>query len=230
MNYFALVDTSTNKIEVGPRSWNIKFWKRFLTEQNITFDEFPHIEPTEKFIIPSSTYVILPTFINNPPAMDDFYQQPAGPYYTIGEDSITGIFQIGEKSIDSIVSRLKQEATAVRYKVEVSGTSVNGTIIPTDRESQSLITSVRVKSDNDNSKVFNWKGENGWVTMDRNAVVFFSDTIFDYVEDCFDKEKLLHEAIDSAVTDNIGNYEDTITALQAIDINDTFGIEEDELI
>lgn len=222
MKLFALVDTSTNTIEVGPRDWNVKFWNRFLVKQNIEFKDYPSEIPTVKFDIPGTNYVILPVNLGAIPTMDTFYQQPAGPFYTINANNIDAVYQIGNKSLDAIAYKIKQDATDARFKKEIAGVDVNGMSIPTDRQSQSLITGTRLKSDNDNSRSFNWKGSNGWITLDRTAVVALSDAVFDYVEGCFDIEHNLHNAVDDAITNNSGDFSATVTALRAIDIEAAF--------
>jgi len=221
MELFSLVNTATNKIEVGPRPWKIAFFKKFLDSKDVVFDDYPRNPITEKLVIPNSNYVILPTTISDPPAMDSFFQQPAGPYYTIGSNSVTGAYTIGTKYIDQIAYKMKQEATAKRYDKEISGVEVGGMNIATDRQSQSLIVGTRLKSDQDNTKTFNWKGTNGWTTLDRATIVFVSDAVFDYVESCFDIEMGVHNSVDTAVTNN-PIYADTVTALKAIDIEAAF--------
>jgi len=222
MELYALVNTSTNKIEVGPRDWKVSFWARFLNEQNVEFNDFPREAPATKLDISGSNYSIVPVDLIDPPTMDDFYQQPSGPFYTINPNIIHGHYNIGEKPVDQIGYKLKQDITSVRFNKEIAGTEYNGMMITTDRQSQSLITGARVKSDNDNSKTINWKATNGWVTLDRAAIIAISDVVFDYVETCFDTEKQLHEAVDAAITNNTGDYAATITALKAIDIEGTF--------
>ena len=221
MELFSLVNTATNKIEVGPRPWKIAFFKKFLDSKEVEFDDYSKNPPSAKVLITGTTYVILPTIISDPPAMDSFYQQPSGPYYTIGSNSIAGAYTIGTKYIDQIAYKMKQKATTNRYAKEILGTTTSGMDIATDRQSQSLITGARLKSDQDETKTFNWKGTNGWVTLDHAAIVFVSDAVFDYVESCFNIEMDLHAAIDTAVTNN-PDYNNAIVALKAIDVDTAF--------
>jgi len=227
IKYYALVDTTDNKIKVGPRPWNTIFWNKFLIDNNIDLPDFDQNEPSEKIIIPDSNYVIFPVILADPPDMDSFYQRPSGPYYAIGVDDIIGHYTIAEKPISEISYMIKQKATEYRYEKEIKGCEFNSIKLATDRESQSLMTGVRLKSDVDNTKTFNWKGGDGWVTIDHTAIVALSDAVMDHVESCFGLEMDVHQSVDAAETNNSGDYAATITEFKNIyaDLKTIFGID-----
>jgi hypothetical protein len=76
-----------------------------------------------------------------------------------------------------------------------------GTVVKTDRESQSLLMGAALFAKEDPTYTVNWKGENGWVVLDAQTILYLASQVRAHVQACFDKEKLLCEQIDSAETE-----------------------------
>jgi hypothetical protein len=46
----------------------------------------------------------------------------------------------------------------------------------------------------------NWKGENGWVVLDAQTILYLASQVRAHVQACFDKEKQLTEKIMAATS------------------------------
>lgn len=108
----------------------------------------------------------------------------------------------------TLAAKIKSLA-AYRYKQETGGITVNGSTIRTDRESQSLIAGAKLYSGLNESILIDWKAENGWVQIDRNAIVAISQAVAAHVQACFSNEKV-HSAVINALT--------TVAEIEAYDI------------
>lgn len=94
----------------------------------------------------------------------------------------------------------KQEITNARFIEETSGISVSGTFIKTDRESQSTLAGAWVLLQQLPFTLIDWKGENGWVKLNKYMIEEISKAVGLHVQNCFTKEKELHTLIDNAKT------------------------------
>ena len=106
-----------------------------------------------------------------------------------GEDFVAPTFE------DLKVRKYREIATA-RYNAEIAG--VNG--IRTDRESQSLITGAALKAMQDPDYTCNWKGIDGFVTLNATQIIAIADVVRQHVQSCFDHEAELLPLIESATT------------------------------
>ena len=106
-----------------------------------------------------------------------------------GEDFVAPTFE------DLKVRKYREIATA-RYNAEIAG--VNG--IRTDRESQSLITGAALKAMQDPDYTCNWKGIDGFVTLNATQIIAIADVVRQHVQSCFDHEAELLPLIESAGT------------------------------
>ena len=216
MNYYSLVNMVDKDIKVGPRKWNANIFTQFLKDENITF-EFPRFDPYDNIVI-NDTYTLIRTIIGSLPSLNPFYQQHSGPTYIISDDVVVGNYGIANIPIDQIQFKIKKEITNNRFNKEIGGIEIGGNKIATDRSSQSLIIGVRMKSDSEPSRIFNWKSGITWIELNHDAILSISNAVFDHVEDCFDKEKELHDIVDNLDTSEV-NYDDNIELLQNLNID-----------
>ena len=107
-----------------------------------------------------------------------------------GEDFVAPTFE------DLKVRKYREIATA-RYNAEIAG--VNG--IRTDRESQSLITGAALKAMQDPDYTCNWKGIDGFVTLNATQIIAIADVVRQHVQSCFDHEAELLPLIEAATTE-----------------------------
>ena len=106
-----------------------------------------------------------------------------------GEDFVAPTFE-------DLKVRKYREIAQARYNAEIAG--VNG--IRTDRESQSLITGAALKAMQDPDYTCNWKGIDGFVTLNATQIIAIADVVRQHVQSCFDHEAELLPLIESATT------------------------------
>jgi hypothetical protein len=107
-------------------------------------------------------------------------------------------------------TRLRKLAAlaAYRYAKETGGITVSGSIIKTDRESQSLIAGAKIYSDLNPDVLIDWKAESGWVQINRAAILAISQAVAAHVQACFSREKVHSEAISALATkEEIESYD-----------------------
>lgn len=93
---------------------------------------------------------------------------------------------------------IRQRIANKRFEEEVSGTEWNGYFVPTDRNTQSILTSMNLRVDRDPAYTEEFKISNDvWVTLDREKIVALGDVVFGHVSQCFKRERELSELLES---------------------------------
>tara|TARA_R110000772_G_scaffold158_8_gene745 strand:+ start:2109 stop:2684 length:576 start_codon:yes stop_codon:yes gene_type:complete len=88
-----------------------------------------------------------------------------------------------------------------RYDYEVSGTSVGGLAVRTDRFTVDRIYQARVLAKEDAAFTTDWKlGDGTFVTLDAATVIVIGDAVTVHLKDAFSKEKVANQSIDAATT------------------------------
>ncbi|MBF5003372.1 DUF4376 domain-containing protein [Diaphorobacter caeni] len=118
------------------------------------------------------------------------------------------------QNLQQLKERLKDEIARVRYDKETGGVTVAGARVLTDRESQSTITGAHSRAMADPETMIEWKAQNGFVTLGAAEIMQFGTAVFNHVQSCFARERVLCELVD--VTGNV-------PALMAIDIHAGWG-------
>jgi len=121
------------------------------------------------------------------------------------DDIILDNGQIRVKTEQEKLEELKQtklqEIAYERWKEETGGLTLpDGTVVKTDRESQSLLMGAALFAKEDPTYAVNWKGANGWVTLDASIILQLAAAVRQHVQACFDKEKQLTEKIMAATS------------------------------
>ncbi len=121
------------------------------------------------------------------------------------EDLIYDGTQIRLKTEQEKLEELKQtklqEIAYARWKEETGGLTLpDGTVVKTDRESQSLLMGAALFAKEDPTYAVNWKGADGWVTLDASTILQLGAAVRQHVQACFDKEKQLTEKIMAATS------------------------------
>ena len=118
-----------------------------------------------------------------------------------------GMTDIGPMEFDDAADELnwakarkREEIAAARYAEEISGVTVNGMTIRTDRESQALITGAALQAVEDPTYICQWKAETGFVTLTAEQIKGAAQAVRAHVQGCFDKEAAAGAAIDAATT------------------------------
>ena len=112
------------------------------------------------------------------------------------------------EDINQIRDNKIADLAAYRYDRETAGITVNGARIKTDRESQAMITGAKSYSDLNETVAIDWKGDGGWVTINRPVILAIAQAVAAHVQACFSQEKVHAEAI-TALT--------TVSAIEAYD-------------
>jgi len=103
---------------------------------------------------------------------------------------------------------LKSYAAAVRYRKETSSTTVNGIILLTDRESQTMIIGAVVAAMRDPSFTVRWKVADGsFMVLDAPTIIAIGTAMSAFIEACFSAEAHVAEQIDAG----------TITTIEQVD-------------
>lgn len=101
-------------------------------------------------------------------------------------------------TLDELKGMKRAEMAAARYAAEISGITLSGATIRTDRESQALITGAALAASHDENYSVTWKAKNGFVTLTAAQIIAVAQAVRAHVEACFDREAELQTAIEAA--------------------------------
>lgn len=116
---FALIHN--NQIEVGPRQWLYSMFKEYLDDEGLDASALPRLAPTEP--IKTDTWQLLPVEPIATPSYNALFEQLAGPFLTIGENSVTGYFDVVPVTVEFSKNKMKEIVTNNRYIGENQGTT-----------------------------------------------------------------------------------------------------------
>ena len=103
------------------------------------------------------------------------------------------------------------ELSKLRFEKEVSGISVSGISVKTDRESQSQLATAVLTIKERFANSINWKGDNGWVNLNQTQILHISKMVSQYVQGCFNVEQMHYEKINNARSvEEINSYDLTV--------------------
>lgn len=94
-------------------------------------------------------------------------------------------------------AEMAQQIADRRWQAEVSGITVNGMAVATDRDSQSLITGAAIAAMRDPAYVCRWKTAGGFVELNAEQLTAVADTVRAHVQACFDREAALLAELDA---------------------------------
>lgn len=100
------------------------------------------------------------------------------------------------KPLAQVVQQKLSDLAAYRYGKETAG--IGG--FRTDRESQALLTGAALAATLDGAYTVDWKGEQGWVTLNAAQLLAAAQTVRAHVQACFSNEKTHAEAISALAT------------------------------
>ena len=103
-----------------------------------------------------------------------------------------------EPTLDEQKAQKKAEIAAARYEAETAGTTVNGVLIDTGRDSQALITGAAVAAMLDSEYSLNWKTESGFIHLSAPEIIAVAQAVRAHVQTCFDREGELVAQVDAA--------------------------------
>ena len=88
-----------------------------------------------------------------------------------------------EKPVDFVA-----EIKRIRNEKIYGGLTVGAVTVDTEDVSQSRLTAVRIKADQDANYTVDWKTQNGFVTLDAPTIIAISDAVLKHVQACFTAE------------------------------------------
>ncbi|WP_152550714.1 DUF4376 domain-containing protein, partial [Synergistes jonesii] len=88
-------------------------------------------------------------------------------------------------TLDELKAKKRAEMAAARYAAEISGITLSGAVIRTDRESQALITGAALAASHDENYSVTWKAKNGFVTLTAAQIIAVAQAVRAHVEACF---------------------------------------------
>lgn len=103
-----------------------------------------------------------------------------------------------EPTLDELKAQKKASIAAARYKVETAGTTVNGVLIDTGRDSQALITGAALAAMLDDGYSLNWKTSAGFIHLTAPEIIAVAQAVRAHVQTCFDREGELVALVDAA--------------------------------
>lgn len=103
-------------------------------------------------------------------------------------------------TLDGKKAQKKAAIAAARYEAETAGTTVNGVLIDTGRDSQALITGAALAAVIDDNYSLNWKTETGFVHLTAPEIIAVAQAVRAHVQGCFDREGELVALVDAAQT------------------------------
>lgn len=95
------------------------------------------------------------------------------------------------------LGELTQSIAARRYQAETAGTIVNGMALPTDRDSQALVTGAALAAWMDPNYTCQWKTADGFVDLAAQQIIALASAMRAHVQACFDREAALLDALDA---------------------------------
>jgi len=105
-----------------------------------------------------------------------------------------------EITLEEAKAMALQELAAYRYQQETGGITVAGARISTDRESQAMLSGALAYSAMTPGVLIDWKGEDGWTTIDQQTLAQIALAVGAHVQACFSREKAHAEAISALAT------------------------------
>lgn len=105
-----------------------------------------------------------------------------------------------EKTLDELKAQKKQDIAAARFAAETAGTTVNGILLDTGRDSQALITGAALAAVIDSEYSLNWKTESGFIHLTAPKIIAVAQAVRAHVQTCFDREGELVAQVDAAQT------------------------------
>lgn len=92
-------------------------------------------------------------------------------------------------------AELQARIAARRYQAETAGTIVNGMALPTDRDSQALVTGAALAAWMDQNYTCQWKTADGFVALAAQQIIALASAMRAHVQACFDREAALLDAL-----------------------------------
>ena len=104
------------------------------------------------------------------------------------------------KSLAELQTAMKAAITERRWAVETGGITLNGAAIATDAATQAKLSGALQLVQDDDTRVLDWKGVNGWISLNAAGVTAIAVAVGLHVQACFTREKEMLAAVTAAET------------------------------
>jgi hypothetical protein len=120
--------------------------------------------------------------------------------------NVDGTISAAALPLATVIANKCAALAAYRYNEETRGTTMNGALVPTDRDTQAQITGAWAMAQAVPSSLFNWKivnpqsGAVTWQQLNAAAVTALGSAIATHVQGCFTNEMTHFNAICALTT------------------------------
>lgn len=90
--------------------------------------------------------------------------------------------------VDTSPERYARDIAARRYQAETAGITVNGMALPTDRDSQALVTGTALVAVIDPGYYCQWKTSTGFIDVNAQQIIALASAMRAHIQVCFDRE------------------------------------------
>lgn len=136
------------------------------------------------------------TFVE-PPTYDPALQIP------VWDGTVWAVHDLSEfePTLEDLKETKMAELAQARWEQETGGLTLpDGTVLKTDRESQSLLTGASLFALQNASSTVEWKGANGWVTLTATEIMQIATLVRNHVQAQFSKERDYAEKVNGCST------------------------------
>jgi hypothetical protein len=186
-----------NQVILGPMPWRKLFFENIIMEDCEVEVTLPQKNDAPYTV--NDEIVILPARYTH----EDFNpvtQKHNGPFWTITDTEAVGNFVTLDKDLDHVKSELKQLVADKRWIKEVGGIKVtfNGTeySVDTSRDGRK----VYIEQLQMNSTSYDWKFNEGYVTLTNSDLQSIVSSINQHLQSCFAEERTRIGDIESKTT------------------------------
>lgn len=108
---------------------------------------------------------------------------------------------VAPPSLDHIRDQAKARVAARRYRAETGGVTLpDGTVLRTDRESQSMVGNAVALAQQEPEALVEFKAASGWVTLGGAEMQAIGRAVGAHVRACFSRERAIGDLIDAAAS------------------------------
>lgn len=123
--------------------------------------------------------------------------KPSTSHYWHGDDWIL--------NTEAKKQSLLNELSSARRIAEFAGITINNIAVPTDRESQAMLTAAYILLKDEIQQAIDYKTSSGFVQLDLQAITAISQAVSLHVQACFTREKQLIDVINGLSDEHLTN-------------------------
>jgi hypothetical protein len=198
--YYALV--KNGKIVVGPREYHPAFFKDYTTKENIDA-KIPSTYAADQPIEINENLRIVPVVMPDIPPHNMVTEQPAGPFWVITPEMITGTYDVVDRELEAARNIVKDRLSSIRYQKE--NTSFNHNVgvkeveLDSRRETRKMWAELYITASDEQTRSYKFP-HNVWVDINKTDIYNILVAIDSKVQQAFDWERAVSLSLDQAET------------------------------